>query len=285
MARLSKEQWQEARKRWESDSRDGFAWLADELGVSRPAVSKMASSNGWKKRDVTQVTVSDKVTQKLRSKVTKSNADKDSIKREVVPNKTAKSTVPLSIEKRGPGAETLYKPEYNDLAYKFCLLGATDEEMADFFGVTEQTINNWKKNHDGFFESIREGKMAADAGIAQSLYKRALGYTYTEERTKEAVIRDGEGEAISDELQVVEVTKTVKEVAPDTGAAFIWLKNRRSKDWKDKQEVTFNHTIDKEMMDRLTTTMMELQERSRERQKQVLIERGLIIDAVNVDDK
>ena len=30
--------------------------------------------------------------------------------------------------KKRPGQPTKYKPEYNDLTYKFCLLGATDAD-------------------------------------------------------------------------------------------------------------------------------------------------------------
>ena len=44
------------------------------------------------------------------------------------------------------GQPTKYKKEYNDLAYKYSLLGATDKEMAGFFDVTEQTLNNWTHN-------------------------------------------------------------------------------------------------------------------------------------------
>jgi hypothetical protein len=31
------------------------------------------------------------------------------------------------------GRPTKYKEEYNEQAYKLCLLGATDKELADFF--------------------------------------------------------------------------------------------------------------------------------------------------------
>ena len=58
------------------------------------------------------------------------------------------------------GRPTNYKKEYDEQAYKLCLLGATDKEMADFFNVKEQTINNWKKNHPSFFESIKRGKIS-----------------------------------------------------------------------------------------------------------------------------
>ncbi|MBL1266147.1 hypothetical protein, partial [Candidatus Methylomicrobium oryzae] len=70
MAKLTKAQWAEARQAWESDPREGFAWLAEKLGISRPAVSKRASSQGWTKTEVKEVTPPEKVTPKLRKKVT-----------------------------------------------------------------------------------------------------------------------------------------------------------------------------------------------------------------------
>jgi hypothetical protein len=42
-----------------------------------------------------------------------------------------------------PGQPTLYKPEYCELAHNDCLLGATNELLGDFFGVTCGTIQNW----------------------------------------------------------------------------------------------------------------------------------------------
>lgn len=77
MAKLTKEEWVAARVKWESDTRDGFAWLAIELGISRPGVSKMASYQGWIKKKVTQVTHNKKVTQKLRNKVTQDGSNID----------------------------------------------------------------------------------------------------------------------------------------------------------------------------------------------------------------
>lgn len=47
--RLTKDQWLEARQRWEADPTLTFEALAAPLGVSRPAVSKMAEKQGWVK--------------------------------------------------------------------------------------------------------------------------------------------------------------------------------------------------------------------------------------------
>lgn len=116
------------------------------------------------------------------------------------------------------GRPTKYKPEYNDQAYKLCLLGHTDAELADFFEVSEATINNWKIDFPSFFESIKKGKEFADVDVVQSLYKRATGMTLTKQ-----VVKEG---------GVVEVED---EIAPDTTAMIFWLKNRQPKKWRDKQ--------------------------------------------------
>ena len=115
-----------------------------------------------------------------------------------------------------------YKEEYTEQAYKLCLLGATDKDLADFFGTSEQTINSWKKNQPEFLESIKKGKKIADANVAESLYKRACGYSHPEDK-----IFNDNGTPL--------VVPTIKHYPPDTGAAFIWLKNRAG--WRDKQDI------------------------------------------------
>jgi hypothetical protein len=70
------------------------------------------------------------------------------------------------------------REEYDEQARKLCLLGATDAELADFFGVSEQTLNTWKKVHPKFLESMNRGKIIADAEVAEKLYHRACGYSH-----------------------------------------------------------------------------------------------------------
>ena len=127
---------------------------------------------------------------------------------------------------------SLHKDEYDEQAYKLCLLGATDKELGDFFNVTEQTINNWKKDFPSFFESIKRGKIDADARVAQSLFKRALGYTANETQLAQF------GGSFTDEKVIP------KEVAPDTTAAIFWLKNRQPQKWRDKQEVGLSGNVE-----------------------------------------
>jgi DNA-binding XRE family transcriptional regulator len=125
------------------------------------------------------------------------------------------------------GRPTKYKTEYAEQAYKLCLLGATDADMAKFFDVEEQTINNWKKDYPDFFESIKKGKIQADSEIASKLYHRAKGYEHDED-----YITQFQGQPV--------IVPTVKHYPPDTTAAIFWLKNRQPDKWRDKQEVDQN---------------------------------------------
>jgi hypothetical protein len=121
------------------------------------------------------------------------------------------------------GRPSSFKEEYEAEAYKLALLGATDKQMADFWGVTEQTVNNWKNEHPGFFESLKRGKLDADANVAKSLYHRALGYSHPEMK-----VFQFEGQIIEHEV--------IKHYPPDTGAAMAWLKNRQPKTWRDRPD-------------------------------------------------
>lgn len=123
------------------------------------------------------------------------------------------------------GRKSSFKQEYIQLAENYALLGATDAEMADFFGVSEQTLNTWKKKYPEFLESLKKGKAVADANVASRLYSRAIGYD-----AKATKFATNEGK-ITDKVEYIE------HYPPDTTAAIFWLKNRQPGKWRDKKEV------------------------------------------------
>lgn len=125
------------------------------------------------------------------------------------------------------GRETLYQEQYAEQAYKLCLLGATDVELADFFGVVEKTIYNWKDAQPEFLQAITRGKMMADAQVAESLFKRALGYSHPAVK-----IMTVNGAVVHEDY--------TEHYPPDTPAASLWLRNRQPEKWRDK--VTQEHT-------------------------------------------
>lgn len=102
--------------------------------------------------------------------------------------------------------------------------GCTDAEIASFFKVTEQTVNNWKISHPEFFESLKLGKEVADQKVERSLFERATGFSHPDTH-----ISNFQGD--------ITVTPLVKHYAPDTTACIFWLKNRKPAEWRDKVEV------------------------------------------------
>ena len=130
---------------------------------------------------------------------------------------------PKQVEPKATGRPSKYKPEYADQAKKLCMLGMTDKEMADFFGVAESTLNLWKTVHPEFSESLKGGKDLIDAQVAAKLFHRAIGYEHPEDD-----IRAVNGEIV--------ITPMVKHYPPDTTAAIFWLKNRQPQKWRDKPE-------------------------------------------------
>jgi hypothetical protein len=123
-------------------------------------------------------------------------------------------------EKSRGGRPSSYKPEYAKEAEKLCALGATDIDLADFFGVSDRTIYRWAAEHDEFCQALKAGKAVADERVERSLYHKAVGYTFDSEK-------------VFQHQGVIVRTKTREHTPPDTTAAIFWLKNRKSGEWRD----------------------------------------------------
>lgn len=135
-------------------------------------------------------------------------------------------------DKKQPGRKSLYRDEYSNQVLKLSLLGATDKEIADFFGISEQTVNSWKKRYPEFLESIKKGKQIADSNVASKLYNRAIGYDFEE---KHYEIRKPENK--DGQVSFIETKRIKKHMPADTTAAIFWLKNRQPDKWRDRKEV------------------------------------------------
>ena len=118
-----------------------------------------------------------------------------------------------------------YSPELLEQVAHWTRDGATDIELAKRIGIATGTIYEWKKRYPEFAEVLKRNKEVVDYQVEDSLLKRALGFEYTE-TTKERV---------GNELVVTkEVTKLV---VPDTTAQIFWLKNRKRREWRDRQDI------------------------------------------------
>lgn len=137
------------------------------------------------------------------------------------------------------GRPTSYKPEYAELAFKFSLLGADQQRLANFLGVGLRAITTWQEKHPEFARALKKGKDEADAKVADSLYNRARGYTYVEERTVKLkrIEYDEKGKKKA-EQEHVEVVPITRRAPPDPTSMIFWLKNRQRKEWRDRVDHT-----------------------------------------------
>jgi len=110
------------------------------------------------------------------------------------------------------GRPTKLTPEIIEQAQNYCLLGATDIELAKFFNVVESTIYEWRKNNEEFSKATKIGKEEANARVEHALYTKACGYD-----------KDG------------------KHYPPSDTSMIFWLKNRDSDNWKDVKERIDTH--------------------------------------------
>lgn len=151
--------------------------------------------------------------------------------------KTGKKASPITKNTKKRGRPSSYLPEYAEQARKLCLLGLTDKELADFFAVNVDTVHEWKKRHPEFSDSIRAGKVKADAEVAAKLLDRALGAEWIEEQAfkiKRVEYSDMGRKTL--ETEKIEVVAVRRAAPPDTPALSLWLRNRQPSKWRDKPE-------------------------------------------------
>ncbi len=136
--------------------------------------------------------------------------------------------------------------------------GLVEAEMCKRLGVSVSGFALHKNRHIELMTVLKENREVADYRVENGLYKRAIGFEY-EEVTKEPALvtliklnRKNEkfdSDAFDKELKEhMVITKVVtKQVVPDTTAQIYWTKNRRPKQWRDKQEiggqVTINYNV------------------------------------------
>ena len=125
----------------------------------------------------------------------------------------------------------VYPDELKQEAVQMLLDGHSAPSVARNLGIRHTSLlYRWKAEHREFREATKQGKAVADDMVVSALFRRATGYSH--DAVKHMVVSDGRGEGSH-----VEAIDVVEHVPPDTTAAIFWLKNRRPKEWRDRQEV------------------------------------------------
>jgi len=166
------------------------------------------------------------------------------MKRTKTPDRKKKRT--LKKGKAKPGPKSSCTEEVIQEAYRLCLLGSTNEQMAEWFGKDKTTIDHWYATQPEFRQAVDQGRKHADGKVAEALYKTALGY---EHRAIKFFKINHTEEFLDDEGKVVKRVKTqkikkvpyTKKYKPDTKAAEKFLGVRNRKTWGQADKVEHKH--------------------------------------------
>ncbi len=120
------------------------------------------------------------------------------------------------------GRPTVYTPENDEIARVACMLGATNETLAERFEVCRRTIDNWIATIPEFSFAVRQGRQVADETVISALFARAKGM---EQKMTKVFCHRG---------QPVTANYTVH-LPPDVCACIFWLRNRRPEQWRENR--------------------------------------------------
>lgn len=112
--------------------------------------------------------------------------------------------------------------------------GLSMDDIAHNIGVTKQTLYNWAERSAEFAQALRESREVADRVVENALFKRAVGYRYSEITR----IRDETGNLIQEK-------EVVREMPPDTAAQIFWLRNRMKDSWSNNPQPSGDKALNK----------------------------------------
>lgn len=125
--------------------------------------------------------------------------------------------------------------------YHLCLLGLPNSELCEFLKISQDTFYNWINSWPQFSETLTLGRQGAGGEIAQTLFRRAKGWTHEEDVIK---VLPGKITSSHSSLTVVGTTKNssivrvrmMKHYPPEVSAITYFLNNRFKEYWKNKNE-------------------------------------------------
>ena len=116
---------------------------------------------------------------------------------------------------------SVFLPDLEQQVKMIAMRGASDDEIADTFGVSREMFQKWRQAYPKFNDAVDKGRSVADANVMYALYRNAVGFHYEEDATtKDSVVR---------------IERYAK---PDTSAQQYWLNNRKPDEWGTKTSLT-----------------------------------------------
>lgn len=131
--------------------------------------------------------------------------------------------------------DTHVRPRFKDIK-KWLKRGATDEEIYKALGIGKSAFYEYLKKFPEFSDLIKKNRVDAIEEIKCAMYKKAIGYEYTETETTTRVVDfDNATKEVLENCginvfdlsypTVIKTKKVKKHAQPDTGAGLILLQH------------------------------------------------------------
>lgn len=113
--------------------------------------------------------------------------------------------------------------------------GLDDSELARKLGLDINVFMRWRSEHKDFDEAIRLGRDEADYAVVEALYKKAVGYNISLNKTYKLKHIDYDPDTGKKIREYEELATGIDEsfIPPDLKAETFWLKNRQPIRWRD----------------------------------------------------
>lgn len=106
--------------------------------------------------------------------------------------------------------------------------GWTLAAIANFLGISERTLCNYKNQYKELADALKRGNDDAVYAVENALLRSALGFTYEEEEINKK----------TGQIEVIQ-----KYAKPNVNAQIFFLKNRARNKWKDKVDHEVDATV------------------------------------------
>lgn len=128
--------------------------------------------------------------------------------------------------------ETHVKPRFDEIA-EWLESGATEKEVAENLGINKSVLCKYKNQYKELNDLVKNSRKKPVQAIKAALFKRAIGFHYTEKKViRKQIVLDGEDEQ-SIPATLVQTEEYTKNALPDPTAAMMLLKH-----WDKEEEWT-----------------------------------------------
>lgn len=128
--------------------------------------------------------------------------------------------------------ESNVKPRFDEIE-QWIKEGITEAVIAENLGVNPRVFCRYKQQYSELSDLIKKARRKPVEQIKSALFKKAIGFTYTEKKviSKQVILKDGSGAELP--AEVIQTEEYTKQSLPDPTAAMMLLKH-----WDTDQEWT-----------------------------------------------